>query len=124
MKIKKITYSLSAIALLMTSLQATSLKDVVDHTMQNNQDIVSKSLNNEAFKKYIDEQKGGYYPKLDAVFTISPICVDVLKRFFPEQKDKIHLFENISSLKVINKLAEEPIDIKSSARANIVASPP
>ena len=42
MKIKKITYSLSAIALLMTSLQATSLKDVVDHTMQNNQDIVSK----------------------------------------------------------------------------------
>lgn len=65
MKIKKITYSLSAIALLMTSLQATSLKDVVDHTMQNNQDIVSKSLNNEAFKKYIDEQKGGYYPKLD-----------------------------------------------------------
>lgn len=49
----------------MTSLQATSLKDVVDHTMQNNQDIVSKSLNNEAFKKYIDEQKGGYYPKLD-----------------------------------------------------------
>lgn len=57
-----------------------------------------------------------YYPKLDAVFTISPICVDVLKRFFPEQKDKIHLFENISSLKFINKLAEEPIDIKSSAQ--------
>lgn len=57
-----------------------------------------------------------YYPRLDAVFTISPICVDALKRFFPEQKDKIHLFENISSLKVINKLAEEPIDIKSSAQ--------
>lgn len=57
-----------------------------------------------------------YYPKLDAVFTISPICVDALKRFFPEQKDKIHLFENISSLKVINKLAEEPIEFKSSAQ--------
>lgn len=65
MKIKKITYSLSVIALLMTSLEATSLKDVVDHTIQNNQDIVSKSLNNEAYKKYIDEQRGGYYPKLD-----------------------------------------------------------
>lgn len=57
-----------------------------------------------------------YYPKLDAVFTISPICVDTLKTFFPKQKSKIHLFENISSLKVINKLAEEPIDIKSSAQ--------
>ncbi len=65
MKIKKITYSLSVLSLLMTSLQATSLKDVVEHTIQNNQDIVSKSLNNEAFKKYIDEQKGGYYPKID-----------------------------------------------------------
>lgn len=57
-----------------------------------------------------------YYPKLDAIFTISPICVDALKTFFPKQKDKIHLFENISLLKVINKLAEEPIDIKSSAQ--------
>lgn len=65
MKIKKITYSLSTLALLMTSLQATSLKDVVEYTIQSNQDIVSKSLNNEAFRKYIDEQKGGYYPKLD-----------------------------------------------------------
>lgn len=57
-----------------------------------------------------------YYPKLDAVFTISPICVDVLKTFFPKHKSKIHLFENISSLKVINKLAEEPIEFKSSAQ--------
>ena len=65
MKIKKITYSLSALAFLMTSLQATSLKDVVEHTIQNNQDIVSKSLNNDAYRKYIDEQKGGYYPKID-----------------------------------------------------------
>lgn len=65
MKIKKITYSLSALALLMTSVQATSLKDVVEHTIQNNQDIVSKSLNNDAYRKYIDEQKGGYYPKID-----------------------------------------------------------
>lgn len=65
MKIKKITYSLSAILLLMTSSQATSLKDVVEHTMKSNSDVVSKSINNDAFKKYIDEQKGGYYPKLD-----------------------------------------------------------
>ena len=65
MKIKKITYSLSALAFLMSSLNATTVKNVVEHTLQSNQDIVSKSLNNEAFKKYIDEQEGGYYPKLD-----------------------------------------------------------
>lgn len=65
MKIKKITYSLSAFLLLTTSLQATSLKEVLEHTIKSNQDIISKSLNNDAFKKYIDEQEGGYYPKLD-----------------------------------------------------------
>ena len=65
MKIKKITYSLSALAFLMSSLNAATLKNVVEHTLQSNQDIVSKSINNDAFKKYIDEQEGGYYPKLD-----------------------------------------------------------
>lgn len=57
-----------------------------------------------------------YYPKLDVIFTISPICVDALKKYFPEQKDKIKLFENISSLEVINKLAEESININISAK--------
>lgn len=52
-----------------------------------------------------------YYPKLDAIFTISPICVESLRKYFPKHKDKIQLFENISSLQVINKLAEEPIEI-------------
>jgi len=65
MKIRKTTYSLGVLALLMTSLQATSLKDVVEHTIGTNQDIASKSLNNDAFKKYIDEQEGGYYPKVN-----------------------------------------------------------
>ena len=65
MKIKKITYSLSALAFLMSSLNATTVKNVVEHTLQSNQDVVSKSINNDAFKKYIDEQEGGYYPKLD-----------------------------------------------------------
>ncbi|WP_368029629.1 TolC family protein [Arcobacter sp. s6] len=65
MKIKKITYSLSALAFLMSSLNATTVKNVVEHTLQSNQDIVSKSINNDAYKKYIDEQEGGYYPKLD-----------------------------------------------------------
>ncbi|MAD41635.1 MAG: hypothetical protein CL623_04500 [Arcobacter sp.] len=65
MKISKYTYSLPVLMFLMSSLQATSIKDVVEHTVQNNEDVISKSINNNAFRKYIDEQKGGYYPKLD-----------------------------------------------------------
>lgn len=65
MKISKYTYSLPVLMFLMTSLEATSIKDVVEHTVQNNEDIISKSVNNKAFRKYIDEQRGGYYPKLD-----------------------------------------------------------
>jgi outer membrane protein, adhesin transport system len=66
MKIGRITYSLSALAFIMSSsLNATTIKDVVEHTLVSNQDIVSKSINNDAFKKYIDEQEGGYYPKID-----------------------------------------------------------
>ena len=52
MKIKRITYSLSALAFLMSSLNATTIKDVVEHSLISNQDIVSKSINNDAFKKY------------------------------------------------------------------------
>jgi len=65
MKIGKIVYSFSAMLVLMGTAEATSVKDVVEYTVKNNQDVVSKSLNNEAFRKYIDEQRGGYYPKLD-----------------------------------------------------------
>ena len=65
MKIRRITYSLAVLSLLVTSSQATSLKEVVEHTIQTNQDIASKSINNDAFKKYIDEKEGGYYPKVD-----------------------------------------------------------
>lgn len=50
-----------------------------------------------------------YYPKVDAIFTISPQCVQSMKRNFPEVAEKILLFENISSPSVIYKLAEEPI---------------
>ncbi len=65
MKMGRITYSLAVLSLLVTSSHATSLKEVVEHTIQTNQDIASKSINNDAFKKYIDEQEGGYYPKVD-----------------------------------------------------------
>lgn len=49
-----------------------------------------------------------YFSKVDEIFTISPHCVESLKKWFPKQADKIHLMENITSPVLINKLAGEP----------------
>ena len=52
-----------------------------------------------------------YFPKVDAIFTISDTCVKSLKKYFPECKSKIMKMENISSPALINKLAQEDIDL-------------
>lgn len=52
-----------------------------------------------------------YFPKVDAIFTISDTCVESLKKYFPECKSKIFKMENISSPTLINKLAQESIDL-------------
>lgn len=57
-----------------------------------------------------------YYPKLDAIFTVSPMCVQSLKKYFPEQADKIQLMENISSLSVIEKMAEDDVILPQKAK--------
>lgn len=49
-----------------------------------------------------------YYAKVDNIFTVSQQCVDSLKKYFPEQDHKIGLMENISSVKLIDKLSEAP----------------
>lgn len=47
------------------NLQGTTLKEVVEHTMANNPKIISTIKNNDAYRLYIDEAKGGYLPSLD-----------------------------------------------------------
>ncbi|PLY06017.1 MAG: hypothetical protein C0625_10880 [Arcobacter sp.] len=64
----KLSYKLSipTIMLLGVSyLGANSIKEVVEHTMSNNPKIISTLKNNDAYSLYVDEAKGGYYPKLD-----------------------------------------------------------
>lgn len=56
-----------------------------------------------------------YYPSLDAIFTISPKCVESLKQFFPSQASKIQLMENISSPVFIENLSEQYINEQRSA---------
>lgn len=62
---KRIFLSMLSANLVFTSLYATSLKDVVIKTIDNNSDILSEKFNKEAYKKYIDEEKGDYLPTLD-----------------------------------------------------------
>lgn len=52
-----------------------------------------------------------YFPKVDAIFTISDTCVESLKKYFLNCSDKIFKMENISSPQLINKLAQEHINL-------------
>lgn len=59
---------------------------------------------------YYFSQDKKYYPKVNKIYTISETCVASLKQYFPKEAPKIELFENISSLEVIESLAETPIE--------------
>lgn len=51
-----------------------------------------------------------YFPKSDAVFTISEQCCESLKKYFPDVHEKIYLFENISSIDLIEQMAQEKVE--------------
>jgi glycosyltransferase involved in cell wall biosynthesis len=64
-----------------------------------------------------DYEKWDYYYKMDQkympnanhIFTISEKCVQSLVDYFPQEKNKIQLFENISSIQLICKMADEEV---------------
>lgn len=47
------------------SLHAYSLKESVEKVLATNPEVIAEKKNQEAFKKYIDERKGNYYPRID-----------------------------------------------------------
>jgi len=47
-----------------------------------------------------------YFPKVDKIFTVSTECVNSLIDCFPQEANKVALFENISNEKVIKQLAK------------------
>lgn len=57
-----------------------------------------------------------YYPKVDAIFTISEKCVDSLKRVFPFASQKIRLMENISSLALIEQMSHKMVDFPKTTK--------
>uniref|UniRef100_A0AB33JBH1 Glycosyltransferase n=1 Tax=Prevotella sp. GTC17260 TaxID=3236796 RepID=A0AB33JBH1_9BACT len=56
-----------------------------------------------------------YYKEVDGIYTISQTCVDALVVYFPEYRDKIGIIENISSPKLIYKMAEEKVEMPKSS---------
>lgn len=46
-----------------------------------------------------------YYPEVDQIYTVSQTCVDSLRSYFPSEREKIDLFENISAVDLIEKLS-------------------
>ena len=47
------------------SLQAVSLKDSVEKVMSTNPEIIAEKNNQKAFRKYIDERRATYFPRID-----------------------------------------------------------
>lgn len=61
---------------------------------------------------YYKQADRKYLRKVDAIFTISEICVESLKATFPEVAHKVSLLENITSPELIAKQSLEPIQYK------------
>lgn len=47
------------------SLQAVSLKESVEKVLSTNPEIIAEKNNQEAFRKYIDERRANYFPRID-----------------------------------------------------------
>ncbi|XPV68943.1 MAG: TolC family protein [Halarcobacter sp.] len=62
---KTIIERILILSLFVTYASSTSLKDSVISTLGKNPDVLSEKLNRDAYQKYVDEEKGDYYPTLD-----------------------------------------------------------
>lgn len=63
-----------------------------------------------------------YYPKVDHILTISKVCVEALKHYFPDCSDKISMMENISSPEVIRAQAQVPVDLQLPKKDVVLCS--
>ena len=61
----KLLRTIFCIGLLSVNINATSLRDTVEKTINTNPDIIAEHFNKKAFKTNIDEQQRDYYPTLD-----------------------------------------------------------
>ena len=48
-----------------SSLYGLSLKESVQRVLEKNPEIIAEKKNKDAFKYYIDEREGNFYPRID-----------------------------------------------------------
>ena len=68
------------------SLHALSLKESVEKVLSNNPEIIAEKNNQEAFKKYIDERKANYLPRVDVDGRLEKSNSD--KNYYPTSANK------------------------------------
>ena len=69
--LKRITHSSILMGLMFgTALNATTLRDAIEQTMNKNPDIKSEHYNKQTTRMGIKEKEAGYYPKLDLKITL------------------------------------------------------
>lgn len=61
-----------------------------------------------------------YFEQLDSIVTVSEECASVLQRRFPSQKQKVEVIYNIVSPKVINKMADQDVDVYDRKDGEII----
>ena len=69
-----------------SSLHALSLKESVEKVLSNNPEIIAEKNNQEAFKKYIDERKANYLPRVDVDGRLEKSNSD--KNYYPTSANK------------------------------------
>ncbi|UTJ06307.1 TolC family protein [Arcobacter roscoffensis] len=60
-----IKYSIVSLLASATLLNAYTLKQSVQKVLDQNPEVIAEKKNQEAFKKYVDEREGNYYPRID-----------------------------------------------------------
>ena len=65
MYIKKLLKFACISILASSSLHAFSLKESVEKVLANNPEVIAEKNNQEAFRKYVDERKANYLPRID-----------------------------------------------------------
>lgn len=77
MKILRIVkYSVISLIASSTLLNAYTLKQSVQKVLNQNPEVIAEKKNQEAFKKYVDEREGNYYPRIDIDGRIEKVNTD------------------------------------------------
>jgi len=62
---KRKVRSLIVAMLLVSNMSAVTMRDAIEKTINTNPGIIAEHKNQDAFKKYVDEEKGDYLPTID-----------------------------------------------------------